>query len=100
MNPIPLMSPRGVLYAFACGVCHRVCAGTSGLGGIPGQPNPRLVECHLDDAERCCRCSDCKGPLDIFQYRFGRCGACQKKADAATRTAVRKASREQRKSKR
>lgn len=60
MNPIPLASPDGKTYAYACGVCHNVKAGAFALGPWPAdEPHENLTERSRVDAERCCVCSTC-----------------------------------------
>ena len=63
MNPIPLSSPDGRVYAYACGTCHHVRAGSELLGHPEATgPHERLVEASLHDAERCCACLGCNRP--------------------------------------
>lgn len=58
--PIPLSSPSGLVYAYACGHCHHVSA-SSALVYRPDEPGPiaSLVESSLRDAARCCICREC-----------------------------------------
>lgn len=65
MNPIQLSSPDGHVYAYACGVCHNVCAGSYAMGPWPASgPHENLATYSLRDAERCCKCTGCgTGPV-------------------------------------
>lgn len=67
MKSIPLVSPSGHTYAYACGVCDHVSAGSSLLGWDPNRPrgpHESLVESSLLGAERCCRCH-CGNPITL-----------------------------------
>lgn len=68
MNPIPLTSPDGRIYAYACGVCHNVPASSYALGPWPANgPRERLAESSMVKAERCCTCSTCGArPVPLF----------------------------------
>lgn len=59
MNPIPLSSPDGRVYAYACGVCHNVV----GVAFVVGPLRPGPSECDVEEskrrAEACCRCDRC-----------------------------------------
>jgi len=60
MNPIPLSSPDGKVYAYACGHCHHVAAGAAMLVA-PDEPGPipHLVVRSLEAAKACCTCHSC-----------------------------------------
>lgn len=79
MNPIPLSSPSGVLYGYACGLCHNVRASASS-GGQEDGPRASLVEGSRLDAERCCQCSRCKKPSQHWLTRV--CSECQPAEEA------------------
>lgn len=71
MIPIPLTSPDGTVYAYACGVCHHVRSPNEML--VPIEPG-YFAESSRQDAERCCICMDCGAHL---QGRRGIvCDAC------------------------
>lgn len=58
--PIPLTSPSGDVYAYACSSCHHVAGGASMMfmPEAPG-PWPNLVEMSLERATECCTCRGC-----------------------------------------
>lgn len=58
-NPIPLSSPDGVLYGYACGNCHQITVGMTS-SAEEGKPNPTTVETNRQYADACCRCARCK----------------------------------------
>ena len=74
MNPFPLRAPDGRVYAYACGRCHHVSAGSSmaGRDRVSG-PIALLVEASLGGATSCCTCRDC-GATDA---RGGLCKCCR-----------------------
>lgn len=63
--PIPLSSPSGVVYAYACPRCHQVpSVGQFMVPLVPGDERfVEAVESHRRQADRCCRCHDCDVPL-------------------------------------
>lgn len=78
MNPIPLRSPSRHIYAYACGVCHHVAAGTSLL--CPPEtngPHPTLVERSKEEAEACCVCRDCGAVIELDMWGIS-CGDCRR----------------------
>jgi hypothetical protein len=76
---IPLSSPAGVVYAYACGICHNVrCSET--LGELD-TADPDIVESSRVDAESCCRCQRCK--TEFRGELFARvCPSCKPAQDA------------------
>lgn len=59
MNPIPLSAPDGIVYAYACGECHHVHAGTHLLCDHAPKDVSEFAETYKFDAFQCCKCSDC-----------------------------------------
>lgn len=75
MNPIPLSSPKGEIYAYACGECHHVSAGAStGVPEIPG-PVEILVKLSLEQATSCCICRECGGMVEHDEWGL-TCKGC------------------------
>lgn len=74
---IPLSSPDGAVYAYACSTCHHV-GGGSELLYTPDEPGPIqvLVESSLRDAESCCVCRACGGPAPRGVRTGLECEAC------------------------
>jgi len=95
--PIPLTDSDGVLYAFACPGCRRVCASVSGMGGywVGGRPNPQLVEEYLKEAERCCRCTGCGRRKRLYEEgcTIFTCDDCKNKRRDAEESAQRASKR-------
>lgn len=58
-DPIPLSSPSGVLYGYACGNCHQITVGLTSVVE-DGKPDPAIVESNRQYADACCRCDRCK----------------------------------------
>ena len=76
MNPIPL-THKGRVYAYACGRCHLVHAGAC-EGHRHGVKTIAALAAHFrEQAEACCRCHECKAPLD--GERGGKCPPCEGK---------------------
>jgi len=75
MNPIPLTSPSGLVYAYACGLCHHV-GGGSELLFTPDEPGPiaTLVESSLWRATGCCSCRTC-GAVKPREWN-SKCAPC------------------------
>lgn len=63
-NPIPLSSPDGVLYGYACGNCHQIVSTYSLLSGRTEATTKEYTDScaalNRQDADDCCRCSICK----------------------------------------
>lgn len=72
MNPVPLTSPNGVLYGYACGTCHELAKPGESMDAPPPGPRPRTVEWSREEAERCCRCLTCDDP----RPRGSDCAKC------------------------
>ena len=71
-EPIPLLSPDGRVFAYACAHCEHVSASISG-GTFQGR-----LEWSREGATRCCRCRGC-GAVGRF---FGSlCEPCRKAED-------------------
>lgn len=81
MDPLPLKSPDGRIYAYICGNCHYVYVGASKLGKQDG-PDEAIVEMASNMAQRCCRCHDCSKAL--FDPMKMRCGECEAKHERET----------------
>ncbi|MGO8992556.1 MAG: hypothetical protein ACLQVI_04465 [Polyangiaceae bacterium] len=55
MNPIPLRDPDGLVYAYACGACHRVVALEPAAGGRGGREfAPQRADRSRRRAALCC----------------------------------------------
>jgi hypothetical protein len=75
VNPIPLTSPDGTAYAYACGVCHHVAQPVARTHQETGEQRPWLelvsdgAEWSLERATACCICRDCGarvGHADLY----------------------------------
>ncbi len=80
MTPIPLASPDGTVYAYACGACNHV--GGTGEALVRVEPG-HFAENSRVDAESCCTCFDCGVPLTAEEGRGLNCAACNAKRWAA-----------------
>lgn len=71
MNPIPLTSPAGDVFAYACGNCLnvRLLGESMGEADVAEQAARSLAR-----ATRCCTCHGCAAPLPA--ENFGECDAC------------------------
>lgn len=78
MNPIPLSDQAGRVYAYACGVCHHVSAG-SALLYMPDTPGPvrMLVENSERGATQCCSCLTCGSLLRRGWMTGAWCATCR-----------------------
>lgn len=89
---IPLSSPEGVIYAYACGLCHRVHSGT-----IFKENDESEVAIELkfsqENAEECCKCRSC----DKVKRGLFICDECVAKQEAEweAEEVPRKAARDQ-----
>lgn len=56
-NPIPLMDPYGMTWAYQCGYCRMIhCEDTSAW--VVRHPRPEKIAFALSQASKCCMC-DC-----------------------------------------
>lgn len=90
--PVPLRSPRGTVYAYACAYCHRVCIGGSTCGGRDNLQNRNHHrEQSQQDAARHGVCRDC-GHFDPkhTEWDAHRCTVCdaKRRAEESERAAV------------
>jgi hypothetical protein len=82
MNPLPLRSEAGVVFAYACGHCYNVQGGSHRYTLEP--PDAAHLEHMRLDAEQCCRCRYCQKQLpDDRGLLSGACEPCQATHDAA-----------------
>jgi hypothetical protein len=58
---IPLRSPDGIVYAWACGACHHVQHPGEMMGPLGPEDVARTAEHALVYADRCCTCASCGG---------------------------------------
>ncbi len=80
MEPIPLTSPDGITYAYACSHCHHVAAaGTIGRDYTAVE----IAECarfSRDQAEWCCKCYRCGGSTVTPDFNddrpYSMCASC------------------------
>lgn len=71
MNPIPLASPAGDVFAYACGTCLNVRL----LGETIGEADVAAQAARsLEQATNCCSCRGCRTPLPAMYFR--ECAAC------------------------
>lgn len=85
-SPITLSAPDGTVYAYACGRCRSVHAGST---QHPRADVARLAAEYQRRAARCCTC-DCGAPADPTEWQR-ICAAC-----AAREVEVRRARAETR----
>ncbi len=99
VRPVPLTSPDGTVFAWACGHCRRVGAGHSYLTTpYTDEQVASLAENSRSTAIRCCACRDCgglypwtwKSGLDSDRP-LGTCKACWTPERAAAAKARRDA---------
>lgn len=94
-NPIPLTSPQGVLYGFACGSCNAICAHAS--RGGRDRTKPSNIELSMGEAMRCCTCRTCgkvRGCLDFAWTDMDLyCPVCKKADELRIKKAMRKEKR-------
>jgi len=71
VNPIPLASPAGDVFAYACGTCLNVRM----LGETIGEADVAAQAARsLEQATACCTCRSCQTPLPARGFR--ECAAC------------------------
>jgi hypothetical protein len=75
MEPIPLTSPDGTIYTYACGICHNVQGAT-----VCFTPQVKeLAESYREQAEQCCRCTRCrdrKAEESEYLFKPRLCAEC------------------------
>jgi hypothetical protein len=77
VNPIPLASPAGDVFAYACGTCLNVRL----LGETIGEADVAAQAARsLEQATACCTCRSCQTPLPARGFR--ECEACAAKSRA------------------
>lgn len=86
-RPIPLSSPDGRVYVYACGCCHHVRHGGDRLCRLTG-PDEVSAQMSLRQAERCCTCRRCgmeiaeePKPFDRYHDVCPACRPAEKRAD-------------------
>ena len=86
--PIPLAAPDGTVYAYACGRCHNVCAGSTMR---PRADVEALASSYHRRAARCCVC-DCGAPVDPVVWNH-KCRPCadRERVEAEARAEARRA---------
>jgi hypothetical protein len=80
VKPIPLSSPDGTVYAYACSVCHQVASDVGVVRRAATGPIPVLVEMSLKRAGHCCTCIGCGASLGNEEREaWGvSCGDCSR----------------------
>jgi len=91
--PIPLSSPDGTVYAYACPRCRKVKAGSEYGGAHDDERVAAIAEDSRRAADRCCRCDVCRADVDPNKTWPRECDACApaqnaKRADADARWAA------------
>jgi hypothetical protein len=86
MNPIPLSSTDGTVYAYACGVCRKVRVDGELMSRHSKRDVRAMAARSRANAEECCRCYDCHKPLRRSEPLA--CAACAEKAAARNKSAV------------
>jgi len=80
--PIPLASPDGTVYAYACPRCRKVKAGSEYGGAHDDARVASIAESSLRDADRCCRCRVCGSDVAPSMSWPRECDACKPAEDA------------------
>lgn len=74
-NPIPLASPDGRVFAYACGTCLHLGSSGEMMLAHDDEAVAHLAKSSKGDADACCRCQRCNVP--VFDERLTRCcGPC------------------------
>jgi len=84
-NPVPLTSPDGTVYAYACGVCHHVASPGSRGVIYDAEDVARFAAEGLRYAEWCCACRDCGARVGVSELW---CSICQAARDERTKVVV------------
>jgi hypothetical protein len=83
---VPLTSPEGVVFAYACGTCRHVQGGVSKLVVLTDEDVACFAESSRKQAERCCTCEECHCLLARGSRGVGLhsrvCAACLPKVEA------------------
>jgi hypothetical protein len=86
VTPIPLTAPDGTVYAYACGECRSVSAGSSYMSDRYTDEQVReLAKSSLYMAARCCACRKC-GAYKGTRYdadRNDHCAGCWENGERA-----------------
>ena len=82
MNAIPLRSPDGTVYTWACGVCHHVRANSERMLRNGPDDVKDLAEDHHASAEDCCKCRRCESVISAYRFPSLHCSACAPIIDA------------------
>jgi hypothetical protein len=80
MNPIPLHSEDGRIFAYACGICHHVHASGHRMAAHNATDIIEVAELYREMAARCCTCRRCGVRLE--EYGARSCEACKAIEDA------------------
>jgi hypothetical protein len=80
-EPIPLTSPDGRVFTYACCRCLQIPGGGHHL--CKTQPTPEILKHRREEADQCCRCATCKRPKR--PGLFGECKRCSDKRHEAER---------------
>lgn len=82
MNPIPLLSPAGIPYAYVCGTCQHIPTIGRQMCRLTPEMIAETAEDYLRQAESCCACYTCKAPIPEDNSYEDRCQACREKQEA------------------
>lgn len=80
-EPIPLTSPDGRVFTYACPWCLHPHGSMRHCG--ENEPTPEMLEERRREADECCRCSTCKRPKRSGFW--GECRRCSDKRHEAER---------------
>ena len=69
-EPIPLTSPNGTVYAYACGQCRHVGGTGTMICAYTDEEVHTMAESSREEAERCCVCRGCGGLVGDRWSRF------------------------------
>ncbi|MBK8260229.1 MAG: hypothetical protein IPK80_02705 [Nannocystis sp.] len=95
-KPIPLTSPDGRVYAWACGQCRRVGGGGAMMRDYDDEIVTYMADASMSDALRCCVCEECGcGLVDKWRkvpfrplHMCEPCGAAWEAREAERRAAL------------
>jgi len=75
-SSIPLRSPDGIVYAWACGACHHVQHPGDMLGPLGPEDVAWTAKNALSYADRCCTCPTCHARL-LDSSGVTECATCE-----------------------
>jgi len=81
MKAIPLAAPDGTVFAYACGVCNRVRAGSHKMVRHTRADVRSFADSYREEADDCCKCRRCGKQINTRGISFV-CKKCEPAEEA------------------